>query len=116
MVVSPGRRNVAPVAADHDGELDFIVELLGDLRIQADVVLVADDRGGRLAEELHELGEARLAAAGAGALDDMLLVVAADAEDVLPQVLERRRQPYLAGYLAGPASDGHLGRVEPGLA
>src|SRR5262249_9065846 len=68
-------RDVLPGAADHDDEFRLVIDLLGDLR-DLDRVAVGDEGVGELAEHDGFGGD------GLAALDGVVAVVEADAEDL----------------------------------
>src|SRR3546814_1285968 len=88
MLRSLCRRNMLCRRADHDAELDFIIELIRDLGLD-DAIERPGDRGGMLVEPelLLRLGDAKF-----GTLFDMLAIVHPDRE-IFPGSVNRRKKP-----------------------
>ncbi len=89
--------DVAAGLADHHRQLDLIIEELCEARVEPHGRARGVDGGRGLGEDLRVLGQFGLLAGGAGALGDVLDVVAADAEDVLAGARDGGEQLHRGG-------------------
>ncbi len=101
MLIGARGGDIAPGLADDHRQLDFIVQQLGQGVVEAHRCARRVHCRRRLGEELRDLGQLGRRPHGACALGDVVDVVAADAEDVLPGPGNGRQQLHAVGRQAG---------------
>ncbi len=117
VLVGPLLGDVAARLADHNRQLDLVVEQLGQALIQPHRGPRSVDGGGRLGEELRNLRQLDLGGAReARALLDVVDVVAPHAEDVLAGARDRGQQLHGGGQVDVLVRDELAGGAQARLA
>ena len=89
MIKCIGLRNIAAAFANHNGELNFIIELLCMLGVTLNPIIMTGDGCRWLAEKFGIFGIRGLSAAGAGHFSNVQFVIATHTENILVRARQR---------------------------